>query len=65
MGSVAKSDQYRLLNMLEAAGEEIEEADDVDYNDHCMGVSRIGATLLTLVQSHALDMTSMVEKFLN
>ena len=37
MGSVARSDQYRLLNVLEATGEEIEEADDVDYSDHPYG----------------------------
>jgi len=37
MGSDARSDQYRLVNVLEAAREEIEEADDVDYDDYPYG----------------------------
>ena len=38
------SDQYRLVNVLEAAGEEVEEANNIDYDDH-----PYGAVLLMLV----------------
>ena len=34
MGSDVGSGQYRLINLLEDAGEEIEQANDVDYDDH-------------------------------
>ena len=37
MGRDAESDQYRLLNLLEDAGEEIEQANDVDYDDYPYG----------------------------
>ena len=65
MGSDVGSDQYRLVNLLKAAGEEIEEADNVDYDDYHLGVSQIGVVLQTLVQSQVLDMKSMIEKFLS
>ena len=65
MGRDAESDQYRLLNLLEDAGEEIEQANDVDYDDYPMGASQIRAISLMLVQGPILDMTSMVERFLS
>ena len=37
MGSDARSDQYRLVNLLEVAGEEVEEANNIDYDDHPYG----------------------------
>ena len=37
MGSDVRSDQYRLINMLEAAGEEIEEVNNIDYDNHPYG----------------------------
>ena len=37
MGSDVGSGQYRLINLLEDAGEEIEQANDVDYDDYPYG----------------------------
>ena len=37
IGSDSGSDQYRLINLLMAAREEIEEADNVDYDDYHYG----------------------------
>ena len=51
--------------MLEAVGEEAEEANNIDYDDYPMGIPQIGATLQMLVQGQVLDMISMVERFLS
>ena len=51
--------------MLEAAGEKVEEANNIDYDDYPYGIPQIGAALLIVAQVQACDMTSMVEKFLS
>ena len=37
MGSDARSDQYRLVNMLEVVGSEAREANNIDYDEHPYG----------------------------
>ncbi|KAK9997796.1 hypothetical protein SO802_017399 [Lithocarpus litseifolius] len=37
MGSDVGSDQYRLVNVMEARGGEVEEAKNIDYDDHSYG----------------------------